>query len=91
MLALAMSYGRVLVVNAVGGLKEILCNVQPFNPFDSIDVNKLGRTNGNKCCLMWLKCISKSGHALKVGVVIRVCVLGSCHVNSWASDYIGQY
>lgn len=44
--------GRVSVVNAVGGLKEILCNVQPFNPFDSIDVHKLGRTNGNKCCLM---------------------------------------
>lgn len=65
MLALAMSYMGVSVVNAVGGLKEILSNVQPFNPFDSIDVNKLGRTNGNKCCLMWFKCISKSSHALK--------------------------
>ena len=52
MLALAMSYMGVSVVNAVGGLKEILSNVQPFNPFDSIDVNKLGRTNGNMCCLM---------------------------------------
>ena len=41
MLALAMSYRTVLVANAVRGRKEILCSVQPFNLFDSVDPNKI--------------------------------------------------
>ena len=41
MLALAMSYRTVLVANAVRGRKETLCSVQPFNPFDSVDANKI--------------------------------------------------
>lgn len=36
-----MSYRTVLVVNVDRGRKEILCSVQPFHPFDSVDANKI--------------------------------------------------